>query len=324
MAGIRVVGPEELDFELFVKLQRKAYAEIVGPTGTGYLLTEPYYRWKYAPPAGHAKIALVEDETGLVAANSMYPLHILASGDRILGWQSCDTATDPRGRGKGYFIKCLRVLKAELSGENVFFGFPNRNSTPGFLKFGWTQHGDVRTWLRVLPAQKSAALRAIDPIDHFTVKQNPFFEEFAKQGGAILERNSAYMNWRYKQHPLHQYEIFSWSVAGKLLGIIVLRRAKISGRELAIVMEALALSTKAERGMLAFAASWAKERHATYTLALNNTIRIANGIVSGYVPVPMWALPKRQVLMGAAESGARARTAWGMPWRVQIGDWDGF
>lgn len=324
MAGIRVVGPEELDFGPFVNLQQKAYAEIVGATGTGYLLTEPYYRWKYAPPAGSAKIALVEDETGLIAANSMYPLNILSGGDRILGWQSCDTATDPRGRGKGYFMKCLHALKAELSIEDLFFGFPNRNSAPGFLKFGWVQHGDVRTWLRVLPARKSAAFRAIDSIDHFTAAQNNFFEEFAKQGGALLERNSTYMNWRYKQHPLHRYEAFSWSVAGEMLGIIVLRRAKISGHELAIVMEALAVSPQAERGMLDFAASWAKERRATYTLVLNNTIRITNGIFSGYVPVPMWALPKRQVLMGAPETGARARAAWSMPWRIQIGDWDGF
>lgn len=323
MVGIRVVGPDSLDFGSYVALQREAYAEIVGPTGTGYLLTEPYYRWKYTPPAGGARIALVEDEMGLVAANAMYPLRIRAGDDRIVGWQSCDTATHPRGRGKGNFMKCLAALKSELGLEHLFFGFPNRNSIPGFAKFGWNEHGEVRTWVRALPARALAAFRAIEPIEQFTDEHEAFFGRVVAGGGTMLERDSTYMNWRYKLHPLHSYEAFGWRAGGELLGVLVLRRVKISGRELAIAMETVALSAHAERGMLAFAASWARERRAQYTVALNNTTRTSDGILSGYVPVPVWALPKRQVLMGAA-AGTRAQAMWSTAWRMQIGDWDGF
>lgn len=324
MINISVVGPEALDFGDLVKLQREAFAKIIGQTGTDYLFDEAYYRWKYHPPTGNAKIALLQDGVGLVSANSMYPLDILADGARILGWQSCDTATHPRGRGKGYFMKCLGSLKAVLEPENLFFGFPNRSSMRGFVKLGWTHHGDVRTWARALPGRKTAGFLAIEPIDNFTAEQDAFSGEIAAQGGAMLDRGSAYMNWRYRQHPFHQYGVFGWREAGRLLGVIVLRRVKITGRELAIVMETLALLPHVERGMLSFAAGWAREHGAAYTLVLNNTTQTINGILSAYVPVPMWVLPKRQVLMGAAMSGSRAQAAWRMPWRVQIGDWDVF
>jgi len=324
IANISVVGPEALDFGAFVKLQQEAFAEIISQTDTKYLFTESYYRWKYNSPVGSAKIALVQDEGGLLAANSMYPLDIMAGGNCIRGWQSCDTATLPRGRGKGYFMKCISTLTSELGQDDIFFGFPNGNSLQGLIKSGWTHHSDVRTWMRILPICKNVGFSAIDPIEQFSSEQDIFFFEYAAaKGGAILDRGSVYMNWRYNQHPLHHYVIFGWRETGRLLGVVVLRRAKIVGRELAIVMETLALSPRVERGLLTFAARWARDRHATYTVALNNTTHITNGIMSGYVPIPMWALPKRQVLMGVA-CGARSQFAWNMPWHIQIGDWDVF
>jgi hypothetical protein len=223
----------------------------------------------------------------------------------------------------GYFMKCISTLKAGLGQDEIFFGFPNRNSLQGFIKSGWTHHSDVRTWVRILPRCKTVRFSAIEPIEQFSAEQDAFSSEYTALGGAILDRGSAYMNWRYKQHPLHQYEIFGWRETGRLTGVVVLRRAKIAGMELAIVMETLAMSPRAERGLLTFAAGWARERHATYTLALNNTTHITNGIMSGYVPIPMWALPKRQVLVGVA-CGVRSQFVWNMPWRIQIGDWDGF
>jgi hypothetical protein len=323
IANVSVVGSDALDFGAFVKLQQEAFAEIISQTDTDYLFTESYYRWKYNPPVGSAKIALVQDEGGLIAANSMYPLDIMAGGNRIRGWQACDVATHPRGRGMGYFMKGISRLKVELGQDEIFFGFPNRNSLHGFIKLGWTHHSDVRTWMRILPSRKTVRFSAIEPIEQFSAEQDAFSCEFAALGGAILNRGSAYMNWRYKQHPLHQYEIFGWRETGRLTGVVVLRRVKIAGLELAIVMETLAMSPRVERGLLTFAARWARERHATCTLALNNTTHMTNGIMSGYVTIPTWALPKRQVLMGVAY-GVRSQFVWNMPWRIQIGDWDGF
>lgn len=323
MADIRVVGADELDLAAFVALMREAYAEIIKETGTGYLFTDAYYRWKYAPPAGRARIALVVDAGEPVAANSMYPLAIRSRTATVAGWQSCDTATHPRARGKGYFMKCLAALRDSLKDETVFFGFPNKNSTPGFLKFGWTHHSDVRTRVRLLPGRRMEAFRRVERVSSFGASHDPFAAALAEQAGAALDRSAAYLNWRYFQHPLHQYEAFAWMEDGRQLGLVVLRVVTVKERRFAVAMELLALEGRVERGLLRFAKAWAKSKGVGIAMVLNTTTGAGRALLCGYVPVPMWALPKRQVLMGAA-SGAAAERMWREPWRVQIGDWDGF
>lgn len=323
MADIKVIGAEDLEFSSFVKLQQEAYAEIIARTGTGYLFTESYYRWKYAPPSGRARIALVVVEGTPVAANSMYPLRIRSGATTLAGWQSCDTATHPAARGKGYFMKCLAALRETLPQESIFFGFPNRNSMPGFLKFGWRHHSDVRTRVRFLPGRRTTGFRSIERISGWGGGHEEFAAALAQAGGAMLDRDSSYLTWRYLQHPLHQYEAFAWTEGGRQRGMIVLRVVTVKERRLAVAMEVLALAPSIQRDLLRFAAAWAREKGVGYSLVLNNTTGAGAALACGYVPVPGWALPKRQVLMGAA-AGPAAEQVWQGSWSVQIGDWDGF
>lgn len=323
MTKIDIFDSSELDFDSFVRLQAESFADIINKAGVGYLFTDSFYRWKYFPPSGNAKIAIVKDEAGLVAANSMYPVDLLIGKNRMRGWQSCDTATLPRGRGKGYFMQCIAALKRMIGEEEVFFGFPNHNSMRGFERLGWSKHSDIRTWLRVLPSFQADKLEAIAEVELFTTEFDIFAESLARQGGVTIARDAAYMNWRYKRHPLHQYKSYQWLQDGQLLGVLVMRRMRISGKELAVVMEVLALSGTVERGLLAFAAAWGRQHRAAYTLVINNTTGLLNAALTGYLPVPMCLLPKRQQLMGAA-GGISSLPVWNEPWHVQIGDWDGF
>lgn len=323
MAEIRVFSPDTLDFSAFVALQKTAFAQIIGATGTDYLFSEPYYRWKYGAPAGQGRIALVLEDGEPIAANSMYALRASGDGESARAWQSCDTATHPRGRGRGYFLKCLQALKETLVEDELFIGFPNNNSTHGFGKFGCEFHGNVTTFARVLPGRSISAFPAVAPIERFDASQDEFARALERAGSTQLERGAAYMNWRYRAHPFHQYECFEWREAGRRQGLLVMRRADLSGRRLAIALELLANEPAVERGLLAFAAAWARAQGVRYTMVLNNTLPKARGLSMAYIPVPMWALPKRQVLMGFAR-GPVAERLWSKPWRVQIGDWDGF
>jgi GNAT superfamily N-acetyltransferase len=322
MVDVKVVGPAELDFQALVALQRAAFAEVIEKTGAGYLFDVANYRWKYSPPAGGARIALVLDGGEIVAANSMYPLTIRCGKDTVAGWQSCDTATHPKARGKGYFLKCLTALRETLQGETIFFGFPNDNSMPGFIKFGWRHHSDLRARVRVLPGRSPERFRHVARITSYRPSYDEFAAAVAVQSGAHLDRSSGYMDWRYLRHPLHRYESFTWTEDGRLLGLIVLRDVTVNQRSHAVVMELMALDPKVGRGLLRYAAAWASSKGISITLAINNTLG-ASSLLCGYLPVPMWAMPKRQVLMGAA-SGAAAERLWQRPWSVQIGDWDGF
>jgi hypothetical protein len=320
---VEVLTPEQLDFAALVALEHAAFAEIIARTGTGDQFTEPYYRWKYNPPEGGARIALLHENGELLAANSMYPLRVCAGDGAVRAWQSCDTATHPKGRGRGYFLRCLAALREHLAPGEIFFGFPNKNSTPGFIKFGWVHGADVRTLVRIWPGWHLQRAKRVEPIKVFGPEQDAFAAALGGRGGPLLDRRAAYMNWRYFQHPLNRYECFAWRESGRQLGLLVMRRVELFGRVIAVAMELLALESRVEGALLAAAAAWARGQGIAYAMVLNNTTLPARALLGGYAPVPMWMLPKRQVLMGAA-NGAEAERIWRLDWRVQIGDWDGF
>lgn len=323
MIEIKVLTPAQLDFAEFVALQQAAFADLVKGTGTGYLFSEPYYRWKYSSPRGEARTALIYEQGELLAANSMYPMQALSADASVRAWQSCDSATRARARGRGYFVRCVKALREQVGPDEIFLGFPNKNSTPGFAKAGCAHHSDLNTFVRAWPAGRMRPDERIRPITSFGPEQDAFSASLAAAGGALLERSAAYMNWRYFQHPLHQYECFAWNEAGRQLGLLVMRRLEISGRVLAIALELLALERRVEGQLLSLAASWARTKGVRYTMVLNNTTGAASCLSHGYVPVPMWVLPKRQMLFGVA-NGPLAERIWRQDWHVQIGDWDVF
>lgn len=321
---VRVLTPDQLDFAAFVELQKAAFAEVIGSSGAGSLLSEPYYRWKYGPPEGMARIALVYEDGALVAANSMYPLRARSAAGWIRAWQSCDTATHPKGRGRGHFMRCLNALREHVGADEVFFGFPNKNSTPGFVKFGWAERGDVNTFVRVLPGRSPERRRGFERVGEFGAEQDEFATRLAQvPNSALLDRSARYMNWRYFAHPLHRYEAFALEGHGRRAGVLVMRRVELFGRVFAVAMETLALDASSERRLLSAAAGWAWQARIPLTMVLNNTTSVWRALTCGYAKAPTRMLPKRQVLMGAAH-GPGADLVWRQTWAVQIGDWDGF
>ena len=80
----------------------------------------------------------------------VFPCFVELQGRKILTAQSGDTMTDPQHQGKGLFTKLARMTY-ELAGNNgvkFIFGFPNKNSYPGFTKkLNWTHQENIRTYI---------------------------------------------------------------------------------------------------------------------------------------------------------------------------------
>jgi hypothetical protein len=323
MVELSVVTPDELDFEAYTQLQEEAFADVIGGSGVENFLSESLYRWKYSTPYGQAKIATVHDGGVLVAANAMYPLAVAATDTRIPAWQSCDTATHPSARGKGHFLRCLHALRDALGENEIFFGFPNKNSVRGFEKLGWTNRGVITTWVRVIPGARLERFGHVSEIGTYGDADDEFFTRLVRADGPMLERTAACLTWRYKLHPSNSYRAYELTEDGERLGVVVLRETTVNGRRLAIVMELLSVRDRAERQLVRFAAAWARRRGIWITLVLNNTLRARVAARSGFLAVPTRILPKRQVLMGAA-TGEAAQRVWQQRWRVQMGDWDAF
>ncbi len=79
----------------------------------------------------------------------VFPILCRKEGKNMLAAQSGDTMTHPKHQAKGLFTK-LAILTYELAkseGVRFVFGFPNKNSYPGFIKkLNWVHYGDINNY----------------------------------------------------------------------------------------------------------------------------------------------------------------------------------
>ncbi|MBW1880478.1 MAG: GNAT family N-acetyltransferase, partial [Deltaproteobacteria bacterium] len=271
MGTFKLLDADDLDYEAFAALQREAFAEVIERAGsTADWMTPELYRWKYHPPAGNALIAVVYEGDDLVAANAMFPLEIRHGGDAVRGWQSCDTATAPRGRGQGYFVGCLHTLGEALQPEEIFFGFPNHNSMRGFEKVGWTSRGLVTTWVNPLSLLGRGPTAEIQPAEGFAAEYDALADQLASSGKVHVARSAAYLDWRYTRHPTHRYQTFACRDEQGLAGFVVARTARAMNRDVSVVMDLWGSRPGVERRLLRRVSAWARQQR-TRTLVLLDT-----------------------------------------------------
>jgi hypothetical protein len=103
------------------------------------------------------------DKNNLPAAfYGIFPCFIEYHGARILAAQSGDTMTHPAHQGKGLFTT-LAKMTYELAKENEIqfvYGFPNKNSYPGFIKkLNWVHKENIKAYaikIKTIPLAKIA------------------------------------------------------------------------------------------------------------------------------------------------------------------------
>jgi len=325
MYEVKLHDATELDFLAFSSLQKQSFAQLLTDVKISDDFMSPdFFRWKYNPPIKTAKIAVVYEGKEMVASNAMMPCEVSSKNEKITGWQSCDTATLPKARGKGCFLKCLHLLKSSIDKNDVFFGFPNKNSTHGFYKSGCRPIVDVPTWLSPVSFLLARKSSHISTITRFDKHQDIFAQTYSHKSTPMVYRDSQYLNWRYTSHPKHSYTLFNYVKNGRYLGYAVVRQASIMGRNFCLVMEKLGETPSIERELLRHINHWAVKQHMWHSLTMDTCLPLWSGILSGYFPVPQKIAPKKQVLMAQAMGGALADTICENPWRAQLGDWDAF
>jgi len=101
----------------------------------------------------------------------VFPIYCKIKGQKVLAAQSGDTMTSPNHQGKGLFTTLAKMTYelAQKEGIDFVFGFPNKNSYPGFIKkLAWKHYGDVNNYViktGALPfdkvAKKNSLFRSI-------------------------------------------------------------------------------------------------------------------------------------------------------------------
>ena len=92
----------------------------------------------------------------------VFPCIIEYNNSKLIAAQSGDTMTHPAHQGKGLFTRLAKMTYelAEKEGIQFVFGFPNKNSYPGFIKkLNWIHKENIRTYIfktTTLPLSKAA------------------------------------------------------------------------------------------------------------------------------------------------------------------------
>ncbi|MCS6935474.1 MAG: GNAT family N-acetyltransferase [Chitinophagales bacterium] len=140
----------------------------------------------------HQGYFAIDKQTGNFAAfYGVFPMIAQFGNDRVLCAQSGDTMTHPNYRGKGLFIKLAKMTYDLCRDENIHFvfGFPNKNSYPGFVnKLKWIHYGDMKQYVIdsgfPFPTEKVIKRLHLEPL------MNAFIEKKIPVTHAIKFENS--------------------------------------------------------------------------------------------------------------------------------------
>jgi GNAT superfamily N-acetyltransferase len=187
---------------------------------------------------------------------------------------------DYRKQGMFTSLGSAALADAGQVGIDFSYGFPIRHEVmPGHLKIGWHHLFDIPVLVRPLRfgpltrryvdlpivstvaagaawAGYHAGLRPVlrllhrapsggDPVHIREVTRcderfDALWDASGHQFQVVGERTRHYLNWRYRDHPYHAYQLFAAERGGRLMGYLVGRTGDLLGLRCGIVVDVLA------------------------------------------------------------------------------------
>jgi len=198
-------------------------------------LTGQTWRWKYADGRGQGIMA--RRAGAAVAHYGGVTRPIRYFGERRLAVQICDVMVDQGERGvltrRGPFFLCAATFLERYIGYGLKhllgYGFPTHRAMGAAQRQGlYGAVGEMceARWTPQARRPRGASIRALEPAhDAHSVDQlwQRMMEEM--RGAIIGERDWAYVEHRYLQHPSRRYELVlvSGRVSRRPMALIVLR-----------------------------------------------------------------------------------------------------
>jgi len=193
--SIRVVAASELDVDRHTRLQREAFARRFSLIRASTVQTKVYYAWKYASPAGVARIAQGWDGETLVASASAVPVRLAGEQSVTRAWQLCDLATAPYLRRRGLFASCLAELLSDLGPGEPVYCMPNAQSYVPLCRAGFAEIGRLRLYFTLQFRLDSVKGRRGGATTSGT------------RGLGLDLLDPATLHWRFRARPEVSYEI---------------------------------------------------------------------------------------------------------------------
>jgi hypothetical protein len=211
--------------------------------------TRARFRWLYLDnPDGRATAWFAEDEaTGEIAGcTAAFPRRIaLRNGETVKAWNCGDFSITPRFRTMGVAIKLRRAGREAVDAGTApfLYAHPNDRMLQVHLKVGHQPLGRmlrfakplrIRTTSRLGDRIGALALRMtgtdalvlrraeIAPMSEpWGEELTELFDAAAPRVGTAVVRDTAYLEWRFRRHPLEQHQMIVSRAGGRITGYVI-------------------------------------------------------------------------------------------------------
>ena len=175
------------------------------------------WRWKYDQnPYPNKMIMLCYAGDGRLAAHCAgIPSWARVDGRQAVFIQTVDAMSHPHYR-RGAFVRTVRAAMNEFrSPDALFFGFPDpRHLRLGELKLGYRNVCLVPEFVRSSPLLHGEEIpdgsdEIVREVTCFGREADELWTSCQEDYSCAVVRNSAYLNWRYRDCPRRRYRMFA-------------------------------------------------------------------------------------------------------------------
>lgn len=206
----------------------------------GQPMSEREWQWKYRPALRDGALPMVAEEPGgaIVGHAGTVCLPGTHRGRKIRFMQICDIMVHPRARGQvgpqNLYTRMIQALFDRLAADfpgSLGYGFPGTRPFRLGEFIGYYDRVEEATACVITPLPPSLGLsvRAV-PLD--APGADALWRRLHGEFPLALVRDGAYLNWRYRDHPRHEYTRLDLRRWGRLVGWAILRPL---GEETAII-----------------------------------------------------------------------------------------
>lgn len=182
----------------------------------GKELPENVWNWRYEknPFSEKKLIELMLDGDVVAGHYALWPVELEVEEEIISSAMSMTTMTHPDYGGRGIFTKLADSVYQSAFNEShikLVWGFPNANSHYGFIKrLKWKDIGTIpmlsidNEGMERYPSIDFKEKKLFNDVDAAKLKSN-------SDGMIRLRKSAEYLNWRYFDNPMFQYQVLTTS-----------------------------------------------------------------------------------------------------------------
>jgi hypothetical protein len=225
----------------------RSFSEAFGAVDPGFQAwSAARWRWQFLEnPAGTRLMAAFDAEGRALAQYAGVPQRARLDGERVYFTQSVGSFCLPEARGLGHHSLFVRTgfeyAKEYVSpgGDAWTWGYPVLPARRiGERSLGYER---VREQMMLVAApdaiQAAPSSAEVTETGEFTEEVNGLFERLASRHPAVCERESRWLDWRYRRHPEHRYRIAMAHKGGALTGYAVARAQEFQGARRLVVCD---------------------------------------------------------------------------------------